>query len=134
MCVCCLVAKPCPTLLLSHGLEPRQVLCPWDFPGKNTGLGCNFLLQGIFPTQGSNPHLLHLQKCSLELSHQGSPNTCVYFQFILIIHILLVGGAAISATFLIQKCCFTRLKSKNKAEEGTRMKMLWSYHSKYFIV
>ena len=33
---------------------------PWDCPGKNTGVGCHALLQGLFPTQGSNPHLLHL--------------------------------------------------------------------------
>ena len=42
-------------------MEPAGLLCPWDFPGKNTGVGCHFLLQGIFPTQGSNPHLFHLQ-------------------------------------------------------------------------
>ena len=35
-----------------------RLLCPWDFPGKNTGVGCHFLLQGIFLTQGSNLHLL----------------------------------------------------------------------------
>ena len=35
-------------------------LCPWNFPGKSTGAGCHFLLQGIFLTQGSNPRLLHL--------------------------------------------------------------------------
>ena len=35
------------------------ILCPWDSPGKNTGVGCHFLLQRIFLTQGSNPHLLH---------------------------------------------------------------------------
>ena len=34
-----------------------KLLCPGDFPGKNTGVGCHFLLQGIFTTQGSNPHL-----------------------------------------------------------------------------
>ena len=34
-------------------------LCPWDFPGTNTGVGCHFLLQGILPTQGSNLGLLH---------------------------------------------------------------------------
>ena len=39
-----------------------------NFPGKNTGVGCYFLPQGIFPTQGSNPHLLHLQADSLPLS------------------------------------------------------------------
>ena len=37
-----------------------RLLCPWDFPGKNPGVGCHFLLQGIFLTQGSNPHLLCL--------------------------------------------------------------------------
>ena len=38
-----------------------KLLCPWDSPGKNTGVGCHFLLQGIFLTQGLNPHLLHLR-------------------------------------------------------------------------
>ena len=44
--------------LWTHGLYPSRLLCPWDYPGKNTGLGCHFLLQGIFPTQGSNSNLL----------------------------------------------------------------------------
>ena len=43
-----------------HGLQPARLLCLWNFPGKNTGVGCHFLLQGIFPTQGLNPHLLSL--------------------------------------------------------------------------
>ena len=41
-----LVAKSQP-----YRLEPTRLLCPWDFLGKNTGLGCHFLLQGIFPTK-----------------------------------------------------------------------------------
>ena len=52
--------------------SPPRLLYPWNFPGKNTGVGCHFLLQGIFPTQGSNPHLLRLlnwQADSLPLSH-----------------------------------------------------------------
>ena len=44
-----------------------RFLCPWDMPGKNNGMGCHFLLQGIFPTHGSNPHLLHWQVDSLPL-------------------------------------------------------------------
>ena len=40
--------------LQSHGLQPTRLLCPWDFPGQNTGVRCHFLLQGIFPTQRSN--------------------------------------------------------------------------------
>ena len=48
--------------LQSHGLYPIKLLCPWDFPGKNTGVGCHVLLQGIFPTQGSNSGLLHCRQ------------------------------------------------------------------------
>ena len=46
---------------------------PWDSPGKNTGVGCHFLLQGIFPTQGSDPGLLHCRQILYQLSLQGSP-------------------------------------------------------------
>ena len=42
---CLLVAKLCPTLLQPNGLQPTRLLCPWDFPGKNTGVSCHFLLQ-----------------------------------------------------------------------------------------
>ena len=41
--------------LRPHGLLPTWLLCPWDFPGNSTGVDCHFLLQRIFPTQGSNP-------------------------------------------------------------------------------
>ena len=44
-------------LLQPHGLRPTRLLCPWDFPSKNIGVGCHFFLQGIFLTQGSKPHL-----------------------------------------------------------------------------
>ena len=47
--------------LWPHGLQPSMLLCPGDCPGKDTGVGCHFLLQVIFLTQGSNPHLLHWQ-------------------------------------------------------------------------
>ena len=43
-----------------HGLEPARLLCPWNSPGKNPGVGCHALLQGIFPTHGLSPHLLGL--------------------------------------------------------------------------
>ena len=41
-------------------IQPARLLCPWDFPSKSIGVGCHFLLQEIFPTQRSNPHLLSL--------------------------------------------------------------------------
>ena len=47
---------PCAT----YGLKPVRLFCPWDSPGESPEVGCHFLLQGIFPTQGSNPGLLRL--------------------------------------------------------------------------
>ena len=70
---CCLVAKSCPPVLWPPWTVATMLLCTWDFPGNNTGLGCHFLLQGIFPTQGSNLCFLHWQADSLPLSHKGSP-------------------------------------------------------------
>ena len=57
--------------LRPHGLWPTRLLCPWDSPGKSTGVGCHYLLQGIFPTQGSNPGLPHCRQMLYRLSHQG---------------------------------------------------------------
>ena len=57
-------------------MQPARLFCPWDFPGKNTGVGCHFLLQGILPIQVSNLHLLyllHLQAGSLPLVPPGKP-------------------------------------------------------------
>ena len=55
----CLVAQSCPTLCDSMDCSPPGSSIHGDSPGKNTGVGCHVLLQGIFPTQGSNPSLLH---------------------------------------------------------------------------
>ena len=60
--------------LWPHRRQPARLLCPWDSPGKNTGVGCHVPLQGIFPTQGSNLCLLHWQAGSSALSHRGSPH------------------------------------------------------------
>ena len=57
-----------------HGLWSARLLCPWDFPDKNIGVGSHFLLQAIFLTQELNSCLLHWQAGSLPLSHQGSPS------------------------------------------------------------
>ena len=65
--------QSCPTLGL-YGQETARLLCPWDSPGKNTGVGCHALLQGIFLTQASNLPLLHLlrwQVGSLPLAPPG---------------------------------------------------------------
>ena len=61
--------------LQPHGLQPTRLLCPWDFPGKSTGMGCHFLLQGIFLTQGSNLGLLHCRQFLYNLRHQEAQVT-----------------------------------------------------------
>ena len=53
-------------------LQPTRLLCLWDFPRKDTGVGCHYLLQGIFPTQGSNPGLPYCRWILYHLSHRGS--------------------------------------------------------------
>ena len=62
-----------------HGLWPSRLLCPWDSPGKNTGLGCYSLLQGIFLTQGLNPGLLHCRQILYCLTHWGSPKFALVY-------------------------------------------------------
>ena len=66
----CLVAKWCPILC-----NPRtaKLLCPCNSPSRNTGVGCHFLLQGIFLTQGSNPCLLYCRQILLQLIHKVKP-------------------------------------------------------------
>ena len=59
--------------LCPHGLWPARLLCPWDFPGKYTGVGCHFLLQRIFSTQGSNLGVPHCKQTLYCLSHQVVP-------------------------------------------------------------
>ena len=59
--------------LRPYGPQPARLLCPWDSPGQNTGMGSHALLQGIFRTRGSNPSLLHCRRILYRLSHQGSP-------------------------------------------------------------
>ena len=69
----CLVGQSCPTLCDPMGCRPPRASVHGDSPGKNTGVGCQALLQGIFPTQGSNPGLPHCRRILYQLSHQGSP-------------------------------------------------------------
>ena len=86
--VYCLVRAKSPQScsLQPYRLQPPRLLHPWDSPGKNTGVGCHTLLQGIFLTQELNPHLLCLlpwQAGSLPVDHLGSPIHCLHV-FILI--------------------------------------------------
>ena len=59
-------------LFVTPWTVPARLLYPWDFPGKITRVGCHFLLQGIFPTQGLNLGLLHCRQTLYRLSHKGN--------------------------------------------------------------
>ena len=61
--------------LRPYGMYLTRLFCPWNSLGKNTGVGCHSLLQGIFPTQGSNPGLPHYRQVLYHRSHRGSPRT-----------------------------------------------------------
>ena len=82
---CAKLLQLCPTLR-PHGLWPARFLCPWDSPGKNIGVGCHFLLWGIFPTQGSD----HISCGSciaggfFIAKPPGKPSAGTYERFILI--------------------------------------------------
>ena len=68
----CLVTQSCPTLRDPMDCSPPDSSVHGDSPGKNTGMGCHALLQGIFPTQGSKLRLPHYRQILYHLSHQGS--------------------------------------------------------------
>ena len=73
-----LVAESCPILVTIE--EPSRLLCPWDSPGKDTGVGWHFLLQGIFLSPGIEPASLvspALQASSLPLSHRRMPSCLI---------------------------------------------------------
>ena len=79
MCaVLCLVTQLCPTLCNPMNCSPPGSSVHEDSPGKNTGVGCHALLQGIVPTQRSNPVLPHFRWILYLLSHQGSPHSYMY--------------------------------------------------------
>ena len=71
---CVLSCSVVPDSLRHHRLYvAHRLLCAWDSPGTNPGVGCHFLLQGIVPTQGLSLGLLHCRQILYCLSHQGSP-------------------------------------------------------------
>ena len=72
-CVCATRLQSCLTLCDRMNYSPSGSSVHGDSPGKNTGMGCHALLQGIFPTQRWNPGLLHCRWILHQLSYQGSP-------------------------------------------------------------
>ena len=90
--------------LWPQGLQPVRLLCPHGFSRQYTGMGCHALLQGIFPTQGSYPGLLHCRQILYQLSHQGSPHS-VY---------------KLPKSLARSQLCLYRTDSKTKAQMAKR--------------
>ena len=67
--------------LMSNSLQPHGLYGPWNSPGQNTRVGSLSLLQGIFPTQGKNPGLLHCRWILYQLNHKGSPLHHIVIQY-----------------------------------------------------
>ena len=104
--------------VVSDSLWPRGLYSPWNSPGQNTGVGSLSLLQGIFPTQGSNPGLLHWRQLLYQLSHKGSPNIhntemikCRKLMGIKVKRMALEKGRSA----LVRKCWSPTTKGKGKA-------------------
>ena len=102
--------------LRPHGLQSPKFLCPWNSVGKNTGVSCHSLHQGIFRSQGSNPGLLHGRQILYCLSHQGSPS------------ILVAGTAKYNTRLLLWKACHHMLQATGplKTNQVDRLlKLVW---------
>ena len=61
--------------VITDSLQPHGLYSPWNSLGQNTGVGSLSLLQGSFPTQGSNPNILHCRQILYQLSHKGNPDS-----------------------------------------------------------
>ena len=95
-----LVTQLCLTLVTP---QPHRLLCPWDSPGKNTGVGCLSFLQGIFLTQGRKLGLLCLlnwQVGSLPLVPPGKPNVCT--DVCICVHTEYIGMAQIELYYFVE--------------------------------
>ena len=110
------VLSPC--LVQRFGLYFIRLLCPWDFLGKETGVDCHFLLQGIFPAQELNLCLRHWPAGSLPLSHVGSSRCVVKYSFFSFCSWLLGGTEIKEDIWLIlsyaRTICFYYKQLSNK--------------------
>ena len=79
MCQCRFESESESCSVLSDSLRPHGLHSPGNSPGQNTGVGSHSLLQGIFPTQGSNPGFPHCRQILHQLSHKGIPNEGLSF-------------------------------------------------------
>ena len=89
---------------VSDSLWPQGLYSPWNSPGQNTGVGSHSLLQGIFPTQGSNSGLPHCRRILYQLNHQESPTS---LKVLFLFFILFLRLANFRCTYFIFPDSFT---------------------------
>ena len=109
--------------LRPHGQKPARFLFSWDFPGKKAGGGCHFLLQGIFPTQEQNQHLLHLLHCqagSSPLAPPGQPHIGQYREIIYNLYFKMVKDR-----HKISKSSFTQLGSQHIGQSSPALEPIF---------
>ena len=121
VCVCAraLVAWSCPIPYDPIDWSPPGSSCLWDSPGKNTGVSCHFLLQGIFLTQGSNPHLLHWQMDSLPSEPPGKLPTSIAVA-LCIDTVLGTGNESFFPDFNTSNDCLTSILSWECMSQGSQ--------------
>ena len=121
------VAQSCLTLCdpmdcsLPGSEEP---LSPWNFPGKSTGVGYHFLLQGIFPTQGLNPGLQHCRQTLYRLSHL--PEYIYHYNCVMDI-------VSVIHVKFINSCVFLTSIKQNKVRSSKHGTQCLQWHRLYFL-
>jgi len=114
--------------VMFDSLWPHGLYIPWNSPGQNTGVGSLSLLQGIFPTQGSNPCLLHCRRILYQLSHKGSPCSEGHCQFLclfvcffvtfIVLNFLADQSFKLTFSFFLSMDYFNLLKVKSIGQEA----------------
>ena len=115
-----------PNSVRSHGLQPR-LLCPWDFSGKDTGVGCHCLLQGSFLAQGSNPGLLELQADSLLTELPGKPEQNIVSLF----HFMTSKSSSFGNTLLMREVLICPCSLPSSLQSLPRVYI--NVHDDYFL-
>ena len=110
-----------------HGLQPTRLLCPWDFPGKSTGVGCHCLLQEVPPSQRQ----VRLSEDGQVGGLRDSPASCVEWFTYCCCYLLagLKGGAAHPLLLRPQS---QQLELPNCSKSGSRLGLFWWIRDKEF--
>ena len=131
-------------LFKTHGLGLTRLLCPWNFPDKNTRVGCHFLFQGIFPNQGSNPSLLQKSSALASRFFTAAPSGSFPMSQLFISGGQSIGASAsasvlpvtIQGWFPLRLTGLISLQSKRLASllqhQSLKVSILW--HSAFFMV